>query len=57
MLNSSFCFLGDVEEVYENLKKFVENFYVDILKVCRLFLIFIIFFDYVDYGSFENREI
>ena len=34
--NSSFRFLGDVEEAYENSKKFAENSHVDILKVCRL---------------------
>lgn len=57
MSNSSFCFLGDVEEAYENSKKFAENPHVDILKVCTLSSIFITFSDHTDHGSFENREI
>lgn len=34
--NSSFRFLGDVEEAYEITKQNAENPHVDILKVCRL---------------------
>lgn len=62
MSNSSFCFLGDVEEAYENSKKFAENPHVDILKVCRLSSIFITFLtmltmEALKIGKFENAFI
>ena len=44
MSNSSFCFLGDVEEAYENTKQLDENPHVDILKVCKVSAIFITVF-------------
>ena len=34
VLSSCFRVLGDVEEAYENSKKFAENPHLDVLKVC-----------------------